>query len=194
MKLAILLQKPQCCGAARVDAAIETRIAAGMAGAAAGLLDVEDDCVLVAVGAHFDDFLDLPRSRTLVPDFLTRARPVDGLAFFEGETQGLAIHPREHQGFARMGIDRHRRDESIFIKLGRKFESVFDLFLVETWSKAGVRFVVHARRVGEKGNLASRKQKWRWHLAALPEVGEKFQARCVRGEPSSHSRNALQFR
>jgi hypothetical protein len=29
------------------------------------------------------------------------------------------------------------------------------LFFIETRSKAGVRFVVHARRVGEKGNLAS---------------------------------------
>ena len=154
-KSVILLQESQRCWAAGMDAAVKARIPSGMAGPAAGLFDVEDDGVLVAIGAHFDDSLDLPGGGSLVPDFLARTRPVNGLAFFEGEAQGFAIHPSEHQWFAGMNIDRHGSEQAVFIKLRGKFESVFDLFFIETRSKAGVRFVVHACRVGEMGNLAS---------------------------------------
>lgn len=126
-----------------------------MAGPAASLFNVENDRILIAVGAHFDDFLDLAGGGSFVPDFLPRARPIHGLAFFEREAQGFAIHPREHQGFAGMGIDRHGGEQAVFIKLGRKFETVFDLFFIKTRSKAGVRFVVHARKVEKNGNLAS---------------------------------------
>jgi len=52
--------------------AIETRIAAGVAGTSADLLDHEDERVLITVRADFHDSLDVAGSGSLVPKFLSR--------------------------------------------------------------------------------------------------------------------------
>jgi hypothetical protein len=153
----IFLQKLQCRGASGVDGAVEAGIATSVASAAAGLFDIEDDGVLVAVGAHFDDFLDLAGSGSFVPDFLARARPVDGFAFFEGEAQRFPIHPGQHQRFACVSIDGYCSEQAVFIEFGCEFKTVFDLFFVDARSKAGAGFVVHAGRLGENERLARQK-------------------------------------
>ena len=140
-----------------MDGAVKAGIATRVARAAARLFDVEDDGILVAVGAHFDDFLDLSRGGAFVPNFLARARPIHGLTFFECEAERLAIHPGEHQRFASVGIDGDRCEQSVFIEFWRKFEAVFDLFFINAGSKARAGIVVHAGRLEQKDRLASQK-------------------------------------
>ena len=102
--------------AAGADAAVKARIPSGVAGTSAGLFDVENQGVLIAIGAHFHDFLDLPGCGTLVPDFPARARPVNRLAFFQSHAQRLLVHPRQHERFAGVGIHRQRGNQAILIE------------------------------------------------------------------------------
>src|ERR1035437_6659811 len=76
----------------RRDFAVKTRAAAGVAGTGADLLDQQNESVLIAVGANFDNPLGVAGSGTLVPEFLARARPVDSFANLQGAAQRFGIH------------------------------------------------------------------------------------------------------
>ena len=78
-----------------------------MAGSGSDLIDVEDDGVLVTVGADFVDFLSVPRSGAFVPNFLAGTGVVNSFAEFEGHFEGFLIHVGEHEGIFGLGIDGH---------------------------------------------------------------------------------------
>src|SRR5690606_27564195 len=73
------------------DVPVETGAAAGVTGSGPDLLDVDDQRVLIAIGADFDDFLDVAGGFSLVPQFLTRTGVVNGLADFESEAERFRV-------------------------------------------------------------------------------------------------------
>ena len=118
-------------GGAGDDFAVEAGAAVGVAGAGAFLVNVEDDRVLVAVGADFADGLGVSGGGAFVPDFLAAPRVVNGLADFEGHAEGFGIHPGEHEGFLGLSIDGHGGEEAVGVELrdeGGGFVSFFALW------------------------------------------------------------------
>jgi predicted regulator of Ras-like GTPase activity (Roadblock/LC7/MglB family) len=67
-----------------------------MAGAA-GLLDLKEEHIAVAVRKPAADFLRVTAGLALEPKRFSRAAPIVHEAGFEGLLEGFAIHPREHQ-------------------------------------------------------------------------------------------------
>ena len=114
-----------------------------MAGAGTGLVDHQDEGVLIAVGADFDDLLGVTRGRALVPKFLARARPVDCFAQLEGAAQRLGVHVGEHERLTGGGIHCECGDESISIEFWRKTGAFLDIGFGATGRK-GVRRI-HAQ-------------------------------------------------
>ena len=101
--------------------AIEARAAAGVAGARAGLLDLDPDRVLVAVDAHLDDALGVAGALALAPERLLRERlkyhasPVSMV-----RRQRLGIHVRDHQHVAGRRVGRDAGDEPVGVELRRE--------------------------------------------------------------------------
>jgi len=109
------------------DIAVKTRAATGVTSARTDLFDVNDECVLIAIRADFDDFLDVPRGFSLVPKFLTGPRPVNRFADFQSPAQRFLIHISKHQRLLRDRIDRHCGNQSVGVEFWGKFRSFLDL-------------------------------------------------------------------
>src|SRR5262245_66240238 len=84
-------------GPAERHRAIEAGAPAGVAGAGAGLLDLDPYGVLVAIDAHLGHALDVARCLALAPQCLPRAAEVPSLASLDGAGQRLGIHVRHHE-------------------------------------------------------------------------------------------------
>ena len=101
-------------------AAVEAGRVADVAAAGTDLLDLEDDGVLVAVGQDLVDFLHVTAGFALVPDFLTAAAVVDGLATLQGEFQRFLVHVGHHQDFTRFGIGGDGGNQAVGIEFRRE--------------------------------------------------------------------------
>ena len=100
-----------------------------MAGAAqATHLHAQNHRILVAIDAQFHHLLGQAAGRTLVPQFLAAAAPVDCLAEPYGLLQGLLVHEGDHQHIAGLVIHRHRRHQAVLIELGGQLKPFFQLF------------------------------------------------------------------
>nr|BFF24416.1 hypothetical protein GCM10025732_23810 [Glycomyces mayteni] len=86
-----------------------------MAGGA-GLVDLEEDGVGVAVDGDGDDGLVVPGGLALDPVRAAAARPVGGLPGGEGAPERLRVHPREHEHFARVVLLRDRGHEPVGVE------------------------------------------------------------------------------
>lgn len=99
-----------------------------MAGAGAFLVDVEDEGVLVAVGADFADGLGVAGGGAFVPNFLAAAGEIDGFADFEGLAEGFLIHPGQHEGFLGFGIDGDSGEEAVGVEFWAEGEGLVGFF------------------------------------------------------------------
>lgn len=134
------------------DFAVEAAVTSCVASTCADLIDVEDEGILVAVGADFANFLDVSGGGAFVPDFLAGAGPVDGFAFFESELEGSGVHVGEHERLARFGVDGESGDEAVLIEFGGEGEFFFDFLLGGAWGER----CVHGGRMPRRGGTAKR--------------------------------------
>ena len=72
--------------------------------------------ILVAIGAHFRDGLEMSATLALVPKFASAAGPVMRLSCFDAEIQGLFIHISKHQNFSRLRTGCDAGDQAVFIE------------------------------------------------------------------------------
>ena len=93
----------------------EAAAAPGVAGDAAGLVDLQQDRVVVAVKADFQHFLGVAGFLALVPQLAPRTRPIHGFASFHRQLQRFAIHPGEHQHIAARRILGDDRGEALLV-------------------------------------------------------------------------------
>src|SRR5471030_1525886 len=77
----------------------EAVMPAGVAGHA-GLLDLDQQRVAVAINAEIDQLLDVARRVALAPGTLARARPVADAAGAHRLDDGVPVHPGHHQDLA----------------------------------------------------------------------------------------------
>jgi nitrite reductase/ring-hydroxylating ferredoxin subunit len=107
--------------------AVEARAATGVAGACAGLLDLEEQHILIAIDAHLDDALDVARGLPFLPQCLARAAVVPGLAGRQRLRQRVRVHVCDHEDFAGIDGGDHTRDEARRVELGGEGEALLDL-------------------------------------------------------------------
>src|SRR5262245_3980081 len=67
-------------------------------------MDLEQDCVGIAVEVDAADLLDVAALLALAPELAAAAAVVDGPSGAEGLLERLAVHPGEHQDFAAVGV------------------------------------------------------------------------------------------
>ena len=99
-----------------------------MAGAGTFLVHIEDEGVLVAVGADFADGLGVAGGGSFVPNFLAAAGEIDGFADFEGLAEGFLIHPGQHEGFLGFGIDGDSGEEAVGVEFWAEGEGLVCVF------------------------------------------------------------------
>ena len=107
-----------------------------MAAAAAALLDSKHQRILIAVRADLHDLLKLTAGGPFVPERLPAAAPVNGLPQLQRHAQRFLVHVGQHQRGVRVCIHRHRSDEAMLIKFGRKLQAFFDSFFRISWGKS----------------------------------------------------------
>jgi hypothetical protein len=117
------------------DFSVKTGIATGMAGSGADLINHEDQGILIAVGANFNDLLGVSGSFAFVPDFRAGAGPVNSFTTFQSEFEGFLVHVGEHEGFLGGGIDGHGGDEAIGIEFRCEIGGFLDLGFVFAFGK-----------------------------------------------------------
>ncbi len=98
----------------------------GVAAARTVLADFEDEGILVTVGKNLFHGLRMTRGGSLVPELLTAAGEIDGLADFEGLAEGFLVHVGDHKDLVGVGVLRDRDDEPVFIKFRGKGESFLE--------------------------------------------------------------------
>jgi DNA polymerase III subunit delta' len=138
------------------DIAVKTRAAAGVTSSCADLFDVNNQGVLIAIRANFDDFLDMAGGFSFVPKFLTGTRPIDGFADFQSAAQRFLIHVSEHQRLFGDRIDRHRRNQSVGVEFWGKFRSFLNFRFSAAWGESVV--AAHGRMVTGDRSLVNRKK------------------------------------
>ena len=112
----------------RDDATIETRAPTRVTSPAiAAHIHFDQNGILIAINAHFDNALHLARCITLAPQALARAGPIMRNAGFKRETERLGIHISDHENFMALGIAGDADDQPIAIKLWRETGAFFDL-------------------------------------------------------------------
>ena len=132
--------------------AVEAGAAVGVAGTGSFLIDVENEGVLVAVGADFTDGLGVAGGGALVPEFLATAGVVNGLAEFEGAAEGFLVHPGEHEGFLGGGVDGDGGEEAVGVEFGAEDGGFVGFFAVRFWAEGdGVGCAHDGGRVGWGG-------------------------------------------
>ena len=100
-----------------------------MAGGA-GLLNADPDRVLVAIGAHLDDTLDVTGGLALAPQRLAGAAEIPGFSARDRLAQRLFIHMRDHQYLAGTGVGRDAGHKTSGIEFGLKLAPFLDLVVV----------------------------------------------------------------
>ncbi len=99
-----------------------------MAAAAIALRpDADQDRVLIAIDAQFDNLLNLTGRRPLVPKLAPAARPIMRLAGGKGPFQGLSVHVSEHQNLTAVGIRCDGGYQPVRIEFRRQLGAGFDL-------------------------------------------------------------------
>jgi len=131
VKCEVSAGKFEGCGGTGDDFAIEAGVSAGVAGACADLAHNEDERVLIAIGADFDNFLDVARSFAFVPDFGAGAGPINGLTEFEGEFKRFGVHVGEHERFSGVGIHGHGGDKAVAVEFRCEVRGFLDLFFID---------------------------------------------------------------
>nr|GEU28313.1 hypothetical protein [Tanacetum cinerariifolium] len=144
---------------------VEARVAARVAGDAAGLLDLEQHHVLVAVEADFQHFLRVARFLALVPQFFARAAPVHGFAQLDRFGQRVAVHPGEHQHVVTAGLLGDDRHQAVFVPVD--FFQPFGLEAVAWGSRHEFFRGFHVEDAGRQHGV---------RLAQLDAVGQILQA------------------
>ena len=94
-----------------------TSAVAGVAGAAAVLVDLEQQHVAVAVVVRLAHELAVAAGVALAPHLLAAAAPVDHAPFGERALQGLGVHPRHHQHVAGVGVLGDGRHQPVGVEL-----------------------------------------------------------------------------
>lgn len=130
------LERSRVFAALQIHRAVEAGAAPSVAGPGTDLLDIEDKGVLVTVRADLDDFLDVARGGSLVPQFLPAAGIINGLPQFKGLEQRFLIHVGEHQGLPGGGIHGHGGHQPVGVELGRKCRTFLDGPLVSAAAQA----------------------------------------------------------
>ena len=97
--------------------AVEAGAIADVAAGAAGDLDPQPDAILVVIDPHLDHFLHESAGGALVPELLTAAAPVVGLAGLDRLGEGLAVHHGHHQHLAGGMVGGHTGDEALRVEL-----------------------------------------------------------------------------
>src|SRR4051794_22078082 len=87
---------PRARSAQRQGTRVEAGAVAGVAGGA-GLVDLDQEGVAVAVEGHGLDELDVAGGVALDPVLAAAAAPVRAAAGGQGAAQGLVVHPAEHE-------------------------------------------------------------------------------------------------
>lgn len=113
-----------------VDFTVEAAVSACVAGSGSDLFDIQDEGILVAVGADFVDFLDVAGGGSFVPDFLSAARKIDSFPELKGHFEGLSIHVGEHQGLFAGSVDCHGGDQPVGIKFGSQYGVFLERFFI----------------------------------------------------------------
>src|SRR5437762_1828334 len=85
---------------ALANGAEEAVVSPGVAGDA-GLLDLDQERIAVAIDAQINERLNMARRIAFAPRSLARARPVTHAPRTHGLGHRVAIHPGHHQHFAR---------------------------------------------------------------------------------------------
>src|SRR5690606_12346986 len=94
----------------------EARAVAGVAGAAALLVDEEEQGVAVAVVVGAAHELHLARRLALPPHLLAAAAPEHRPPLPQRQPEGLGVHPRHHQHLAGGGVLDDRRDQAALVE------------------------------------------------------------------------------
>jgi hypothetical protein len=85
------------------DGTIKASVKADVASWAMGLA-TQQDHILIAIDAGFDDFLNVAGFFAFDPDFLAAARVKGGLPGRQRLVQSLAVHPPHHQHLTGLNI------------------------------------------------------------------------------------------
>jgi len=80
----------------------EAAVKAFMAGGA-GLLDLDEQNILIAIDGDGFDGLDVPAGFAFEPELISAAAEEMGFAGLDGFFEGIAVHPGHHEDLA--GID-----------------------------------------------------------------------------------------
>lgn len=102
----------------------------GVAAAGAVLTDFEHEGVLIAVGEDFFHGLGVTGGGALVPELLTAAREIDGLADGEGLAERLLVHVGDHEDLVGVRVLGDGDDEAVFVKFRGKGQPGLDGFAV----------------------------------------------------------------
>src|SRR5258706_429973 len=100
---------------AALQAIEETAPPPRVAGDAGHRLDAQEHRVGVAIEAHLDHALHMARGPALLPQGLSRARPVVRNAGLHRARERFAVHPREHQHFVGGCVLRDRGHQPVGI-------------------------------------------------------------------------------
>lgn|GEM_PF-26338 len=144
--------------------AVKAGIPACVAGSCADLFHIQNQGVLITVGADFHNALDVAGGGTLVPEFLARAGPINCFTDFQSAAQGFLIHVCQHQRLLGYGIHGKGRDQTIGIKFWSKSTAFLDLGFSSTRGKCIQ--IAHVRNL-----------KWRVRCVQRASFGLRVQGR-----------------
>jgi len=100
-----------------------------MAGSAS-LFDADPDRVLIAIGPHLDDTLDVTGGLALAPQRFAGATEIPSLSARNRPAQSLFIHMRDHQYLARAGVGRYTGHKTRGVEFGLKLQPFLDLVFI----------------------------------------------------------------
>jgi len=93
----------------------------------AGLFDLDQEHVLVAVGVDFLHPLDVAGFLAFDPELVARTAPVGSLFRLQSVTERLGVHEGEHQHLARGDVLRDAGDEAVGAEFRLKRGAKLDL-------------------------------------------------------------------
>ena len=113
------------------DTPVEAGAPAGVAGGVmAGDLDLQPDGILIAVGAHFVDRLQIARGLALLPEAFARAAVIMGNAGLDASATGPPHSYARPSAARRRGIGDDGRHEAVGIEARREIAPFLKLGLV----------------------------------------------------------------
>ena len=84
------------------------------------LINYKQKCVAVTIETELAQQLNLPGRLAFSPEPAARPRPVTGPAFAQGCANRIAVHPGNHEDFARIMLLGYGSNEAIWIKFDRR--------------------------------------------------------------------------